>query len=300
VGGPSFPNHLYTIAADNDRVIGNPEFRSRRMSILLQDRWGCDAPRGTFVPVRVDGSITRPEFPCFRIRTLGDVLSRHGISWRYYAPSQDERGYQWSIYNAIRQDRFGPAWHHNVVNTTSFVKDVDADKLPAVSWLIAPEAQSEHPPNSVCAGENWTVDQLNALMRSKEWSSTAVVVTWDDFGGFYDHVPPPQTGEFGLGPRVPMLVISPWARPGFVDHVRWDFSSVLRLIERLHGLAPLTTRDGTADDMAEAFDFNQQPLKPLVLRSQPCPDERGDDAIQRMVAARYPDSLITPTPTQLG
>src|SRR5207249_4754445 len=93
------------------------------------------------------------------------------------------------------------------------------------------------------------------VMRGPDWRSTAVVLAWDDFGGFYDHVPPPHTDVYGLGPRVPAIVISPWARRGFVDSSTLEFSSMLRLVERIHGLRTLAPRDHVAGDMLEAFDF---------------------------------------------
>jgi phospholipase C len=115
------------------------------------------------------------------------------------------------------------------------------------------------------------VELLNQLMQSPEWDSAAVVLTWDDFGGFYDHVAPPHVDLYGLGPRVPTIVISPYARPGYVDHTTYEFASVLRFIETIFDLAPLTSRDANSSDMLGAFDFSQQPLDPLVLQERDCP-----------------------------
>jgi phospholipase C len=117
----------------------------------------------------------------------------------------------------------------------------------------------------VCAGENWTVQHVNAIMHSKYWPSTAIIVVWDDFGGFYDHVPPPHYDVLGLGPRVPALIISPWTRRGnepgggVIDHHTYEFSSVLRFIENTFHLKPLTARDRQADPLSGAFDFKHQP-----------------------------------------
>ena len=104
--------------------------------------------------------------------------------------------------------------YDNVVSPQDYLHDLRAGTLPSVSWLTPPFALSDHPPTSICQGENWTVQYLNALMQSKYWKSTAIVLTWDDFGGFYDHVPPPHVDLYGDGPRVPAIVISPYARPG--------------------------------------------------------------------------------------
>jgi phospholipase C len=157
-----------------------------------------------------------------------------------------------------------------IVSATRFVSDVQAGAIAAVSWLTPPGGVSEHPPYSMCEGENWTVGVLNALMRSPTWSSTVVVIVWDDFGGFYDHVPPPHVDLYGLGPRVPALIISPWARQGFIDHSTLDFSSVLALIEHVFRLAPLGERDAAAGDMLEAFNFTKRPSR-LIRPLRNCP-----------------------------
>jgi phosphoesterase family protein/centrosomal CEP192-like protein/ASPM-SPD-2-Hydin domain-containing protein len=136
--------------------------------------------------------------------------------------------------------------------------------------MVAASAFMEHPGQSACNGENWTVKQLNALMQGPNWRSTAVFITWDEFGGFYDHVPPPQSDEYGLGPRVPLLIISPYARPGYISHTQYEFSSFLKLVEGRFNLAPLNLRDTNANDMQDAFDFTQQPLAPLVLPIRNC------------------------------
>jgi len=130
---------------------------------------------------------------------------------------------------------------------------------------------SDHPPLSMCRGENWTVRLMNAIMESPYWKSTAVVLTWDDFGGFYDHVAPPHVDMYGLGPRVPAIIISPWSRPGYVDHTTYEFASVLHFIETVFDVPPMTSRDANASDMLGAFDFNQQPIGPLPLAQRSCP-----------------------------
>jgi phospholipase C len=107
-------------------------------------------------------------------------------------------------------------------------------------------------------------------MESRYWDSTVVFLTWDDFGGFYDHVPPPHVDLYGMGPRVPALVISPWARRGHIDHRTYDFSSILKTIEELYGLPSLGQRDAHARPMWNSFDFNQVPLDPLPLKRRWC------------------------------
>jgi phospholipase C len=157
-----------------------------------------------------------------------------------------------------------------LVPTEQFMTDAASGNLPTVSWIVTPAQYSEHPPASVCVGENWTVQMLNSLMQGPDWSSTAVFLTWDDFGGFYDHVAPQQIDNYGLGFRVPLLVISPYAKKGFIDHTQFEFSSMLRFAEDELGLPTLTNRDKGANNMMDAFDFSQNARPPLVLQQRAC------------------------------
>jgi phospholipase C len=261
LSGPSFPNHLYTVAAQSGGVLSNP---------VKTESWGCDADDDTTVEVMgTEGKISQ-QFPCFDFPTLADSLQSAGISWRYYAPHRGVYGYQWSTLDAIRHIRFSPQWKRNVVSDAQFAQDAKNGKLPSVSWLVT-GGGSEHPPFSTCAGENWTVKQINAIMRGPEWSTTAIFVTWDDFGGFYDHVAPPKLDRYGLGPRVPLLIISPYAKAGHISHTQYEFSSFLAFVEARFGIKPLTERDAQANNALDSFDFNQQPSAPLVLQQRTCP-----------------------------
>jgi phospholipase C len=268
--GPSFPNHLYTVAAQSAGVINNPD------SLI----WGCDAHPNTRVDVlNANGTFTR-EYPCFDIPTLTDSLDAANVSWKYYAPTKEQHGYIWSVLDAIRHVRFGPEWTTNVVPFSGFARDAAAGTLPAVSWVVPDFEVSEHPTVnafagttmnvSACAGENWTVSQINAIMQGPSWPSTVIVLTWDDFGGFYDHVAPPTIDKFGLGPRVPLIVISPYSREGVVSHTDYEFSSVLQLIENRHKLKALGARDAEANSLLDMFDFTQAPAPPLVLSQRQC------------------------------
>lgn len=265
--GATFPNHLYTIAADSFQVTDNPI----TVGHVMFPNWGCDSPEGSTVKLQDPlGNVTKV-FPCFDNQTLGDLLEAAGISWTYYAPVSGTSGYVWNAYDAIDHIRNGPLWLTRIQDYKQFATDATAGVLPSVSWLIANTAHSEHPPQSTCEGENWTVRQLNAIMNGPDWPSTAIFITWDDFGGFYDPVYPPQPDYYGLGPRVPMLIISPYSRAGFVTHTQYEFSSVLKFIEKRFGLASLTSRDGNASDMTDAFDFNQSPLPTMLLTERTCP-----------------------------
>jgi phospholipase C len=264
----SFPNHLYIVGAQSGGVMGNPFALSGR--VVDKQGWGCDDEAGIVVNVMDDEGDISDDFPCFDFQTLADSLQNAGLSWKFYAPPFGVDGYQYSAFNAINHIRNTALWTSNVVNSTQFVTDAMNGNLPSVSWLVA-GLESEHPPNSTCLGENWTVQQINAIMQGPEWGSTAIFVTWDDFGGFYDHVPPPIVDQFGLGPRVPLLIISPFTIPGHISHTVLEHASVLKTIEERFGLPPLTNRDATVHDTRDSFNFNQSPLPPLVLQPRSCP-----------------------------
>ncbi len=143
--------------------------------------------------------------------------------------------------------------------------DIRGGKLPPVTWITPRFELSEHPEYNFCHGENWSTKVIDAIMQSPMWKDTAIFLTWDDYGGFYDHVPPPQVDDFGFGIRVPMLLISPYAVEGKVSHELGEFSSVLRFIEDNWRLTKLTHRDRDATPMLSAFDFTQAPRDPQPL-----------------------------------
>lgn len=262
--GPSFPNHLVMIAADSANTFDNPRGQTRHA-------WGCDG--GKYSVVDATNPTTGRNYlvkPCFDIATMADTMQAHNVSWRYYAPGSFRSGYIWSSFDAIRHIRYSRLWTTNVPSDTQFSKDVQSGRLPAVSWLVTSEEKSEHPPYSMCVGENWTVDQINAVMRSRYWKDTLIVLTWDDFGGFYDHVAPPRLDYISLGLRVPTILISPFARRNFIDHHTLEFDSILKFIENDFGLPPLTQRDRNARSLITSLDFRQRRLKPVVLNHAHC------------------------------
>jgi phospholipase C len=267
----SFPNHLFTIAG---QAANTDDIPTSLLASSYADRWGCDAPPGTLVEQRLPSGAYHYTFPCFDFATLGDRLTAHHLSWTYYAPSQDQPGYQWSAFDAIRHVRLGPAWNSHVRAYTKFMQDAAAGRLPAVSWLVEPEKYSDHPAlGNICDGENWTVSQINAVMSNpEEWAHTAIILTWDDWGGFYDHVRPPRGFNPYLmdGLRVPAIVISPYARRGYIDHTTYTFSSILRLAETVFRLPPLSATDAGANNLLHAFDFNQKAAAPTILSPHAC------------------------------
>ncbi|HTP56464.1 MAG TPA: alkaline phosphatase family protein [Thermoplasmata archaeon] len=182
----------------------------------------------------------------------------------------DSRGISWKVYGFTSwYERFAyvqetPGAKTRFATGTAFATDLAGGELPDVAWIIGAPGGDEHPPANVQAGQNSVADDiLNPLGRSPYWSTSAVFITWDDYGGFYDHVPPPQVDAFGYGFRVPCLVVSPYARSGYLDHTVNDHTSILKFIEERHGLSPLTARDAAANDFAEAFDLTAPP-KPFV------------------------------------
>ncbi len=268
IAGPSFPNHLFSIAADDANIDSNPRVPSGG----AMNKWGCDSSPGTTVETRAPNGTIGRIFPCIDVPTLADKMDASHISWKYYAPNQTRPGYVWSSYDAIKHIRNGLDWNTHVVDFNQFTTDAAAGKLPAVSWLVG--GTGDHPPSSICQGEDWTVQRINAIMSNPtEWAHTAIILTWDDFGGFYDHVAPP-TGlnpASQYGPRVPAIIISPYAKHAFVDHTMYSISSVVKFIETTMGLSALGTVDAQANSLSNAFDFTQTPLPPFPLSTRPCP-----------------------------
>jgi phospholipase C len=205
------------------------------------------------------------------------------VTWKFYGSNYYALNEIWSMFDAVRGVRYGPGWA-NVVNVTQFEKDIDEHQLPNVSWLVDQDFADEHPQvGGVCVGENWTVQKINKLMQSDYWASTAILFTMDDFGGWYDHVAPPRqygcapgTSPYGLGFRLPLLVISPYAKPHFIFTETSEHASIPRFIERIFNATKTLSQldpaaqDGQANDLLNAFDFTQQPLPPLVLTTRKC------------------------------
>jgi phospholipase C len=264
--GASFSNHLYMIASQSGGAIGLPNVP------IKPGGWGCDGEPGTTVQVLSDQGVFSNQFPCFDFQTLGDSLNdANNVGWLSYAPGQGEDGYIWSAFDAVNHVRNTAMWKEHVVPWAQFQTDAQNGTLPAVSWVVTSGKTSEHPPASSCLGENTTVAQLNALMQGPDWATTAVFLTWDDFGGFYDHVSPPVVDQYGLGPRVPMIIISPYAKAHYISHTLYSFDSVVKFIEERFNLLPLSERDANANDMLDSFNFNQTPLPPLILQTRACP-----------------------------
>ena len=209
--------------------------------------------------------------------TIFDELEKAGVSWKFYVSNYDakitfrahvvgDRSSQVVWVPLLNYARFidDPKLAKHIVPLSQYYKDLHNGTLPAVSY-IAPSGASEHPPGSVQSGMRFVRTVINNLVASPYWTSSAFLLSYDDWGGWYDHVRPPQIDGFGYGFRVPALLVSPYARHGYVDHTTLDFTSGLKFIEENWGLAPLTRRDATATSIAGAFDFNQTPRPASII-----------------------------------
>ena len=229
--------------------------------------WGCDAPPGTRTSLVSRDDVYRQgagPFPCLKYATLRDLLDAKGVSWKYYVPPMgDTDGRLLSAFDAIRAVRYGPEWKTNVATPqTKIFKDVAKDRLPAVSWLIPDAADSDHPGDgSTDTGPSWVADVVNAIGESPEWKSTAIVILWDDWGGFYDNLNPRQYGYGSLGFRVPAIIVSPYAKRGYIAKTDYEFGSVLKYIENNWDLGRLGTTDVRATSIIDCFDYSQKPRK---------------------------------------
>ena len=258
--GPSFPAHQYMIAGQSADVVGTP----------TGGVWGCDAAPNSLVATLGPGGTELPGvYPCFDYPTIADLLDAKGVSWRYYAPGRDEDTYFiLSAYQAIRHIRFSKDWTNAVVSPeTSIFSDLKSGHLAQVTWIVPSFNNSDHP-GSPPYGPDWVASIVNAIGQSKFWNSTAIFISWDDWGGYYDHVAPPQVDGMGLGFRVPVIVVSPYARHGYVSHVTHEASGFLRFTEEVFGLGTLGTRDVNADDFQDCFDFTQKPQPFVKVRTQ--------------------------------
>jgi phospholipase C len=260
--GPSFTGHLDLIASTTDL---NPV--TAEVDGPSNQPWGCDAPAGTFTflldPQRQE---SRGPFPCFtQFRTLADTLDAAHVSWRYYAPpiSDPSNGGIWSEFDAIRNVRYGKDWHNVVSPQTRVLQDAKNGKLPAVAWVIPDALDSDHVGVNDVYGPSWVASVVNAIGSGPDWNTSAIVVVWDDWGGWYDGVPPPRLDFRGLGIRVPCIVISPYAKAHYVSHTQYEFGSVVKLVEEAFGLPPLGTlaagyTDVRAHSMLDSFNFRQK------------------------------------------
>ena len=258
--GPSFPAHLYIVAGTSAPDASSPLLASENPGDREHDQpiGGCDSPPHMLVQeIDRSGSERHHAYPCFETQTLMDLLDAKGVSWKYYEPHV---GGLWDgpdAYRHIRQN--ATDWARVIIPETTIFSDISGGKLPSVAWVIPDGRNSDHPGTRSDTGPSWVASIVNALGASKYWGSTAVFITWDDWGGWYDHVAPPHYDSYELGFRVPLIVVSPYARPGYVSHDQHEFGSILKFVEENWDLGSLGTTDVRADDLADCFDFGRKP-----------------------------------------
>jgi phospholipase C len=272
--GPSFPAHQFILSGTSAPTATSNLFAAENTE-HGNGTTGCTAPSTAWVSlIDPSGQESSTTYPCFEHPTLTDLLENAGISWKYYTPSA---GSGWTAPNAIQHmcapsngECEGSEWTNNVIlQNTQVLSDITSGTLPAVSWVIPTGQASDHAAINNGSGPSWVASIVNAIGNSPYWSSTVIFITWDDWGGWYDHVPPPQVrvncSEWGCGYiygfRVPLIVVSPYAKAGYVSHVTHDFGSILKFIEEKYGLPSLGYADALADDLSDCFDYNQTPIQ---------------------------------------
>jgi phospholipase C len=263
--GGSFTAHL-TLVAGNDDIKKSPSEAEVDFPNNVPD--DCDSPPGT-----VSSYITSKDaehhfagpFPCFnQWDTMANVLDKAGVSWKYYATKLLDAGL-WEPYEAMKYVRYGPDWNSDIIAPqTQVLKDAASGNLASVNWVTPSHADSDHPAYHSDLGPSWVASVVNAVGESSYWNSTAIIIVWDDWGGWYDSSTPPQLDYRGLGFRVPCLIISPYAKDGYVDHTQYEFSSILKFIEEVNGTGTIGPpsqgyTDQRATSLDAAFDFKQKP-----------------------------------------
>ena len=257
--GPSFPAHQYIIAGTSEPSVGSNLLASENPSVpsggLLS---GCASTAGVTVAlIDPSGSENHSLFPCFEHPTLMDSLDAAHLTWKYYAPTPNGL---WVGPDAISHLRNGPGWNNVSSPNTNIFNDISTGNLSSVSWVIPTGLASDHARGTDGTGPSWVASVVNAIGNSPYWNSTAIFVTWDDWGGWYDHVTPPVRGSYELGFRVPLIVVSPYAKPGYVSHVQHDWGSILHFAETTFGLPSLGYADAQADDLGDCFNYTQTPI----------------------------------------
>jgi phospholipase C len=256
----SFDAHQYAIAAQDAWSVNLPAHK-----------WGCGGHPGedqVAIITQLRTMSKKTQFPCFDYTTLGDELDAAKLSWRFFASKYgggSDEGAIWSSYQAIRHIYDGPDWKNDVLSPNwKFIIKVRKGELANFTWITPVCVDSDHVNCPKGYGPSWVSALVNTIGESKFWDSTAIFIQWDDWGGLYDHVAPPYEGRDSLGFRVPLIVLSPYAKHDHVSHVQYETASVLRFAEDLYGLPQMADADRRATSpAADCFDFSQKP-RPFV------------------------------------
>ncbi|HZV76720.1 MAG TPA: alkaline phosphatase family protein [Candidatus Babeliales bacterium] len=248
----SFISHQYIIAAQAEASVNYP-----------YSAWGC--PGGTGDLIATIGPQRQIPFSyqqaCYNDNSLGEEADKAGITWAFYTSTIYGDGGIWSAYQANRYVYYGPDWSSDVITPqTQFFSDVSNGKLRQISWITPTCENSDHAGCGSNTGPSWVASLVNAIGESQYWDSTAIFILWDDFGGWYDPEPPAYVDYDGLGLRIPMLIVSAYARKHRVSHVHYEHGSILRFIEDIFGLPRLAASDKRAASPAQdCFDFKKPP-----------------------------------------
>jgi phospholipase C len=271
--------------------------------------WVTGGPAGE-PPVPTGAELGRalPVGGTHRLTTIFDRLDAAGVSWKFYVqnynPKLTYRTFRRFAGNRASQVMRVPLLSmprylnsaklfSHIVPISQYYGDLLNNKLPAVSYIV-PSGPTEHPPSSVSSGQAFIRSLINSLIQSPAWKSSAFLLSYDEWGGWYDHVKPPQIDKYGYGFRVPALLVSPYAKRGFVDHTQLDYTSILRFIEQNWKLRPLTSRDAHANSIATGFDFAQTP-RPAVLTASTRSNSPLETKVRRpVIYALYGGALAVP------
>ncbi|HEY1655222.1 MAG TPA: alkaline phosphatase family protein [Candidatus Tumulicola sp.] len=247
----SFISHQYAVAAFASSGVDYPS-----------SNWGCEGgSRDTVATLTAQRQYGPHIVVCFDNPTIASEADSAGVSWRFYAGSPDGDGGLWTAYQADSAIYNGPDWNADVISPPSkFLSDVGAGNLAQITWITPTYENSDHAGFDADGGPAWVTSVVNAIGESKFWNSTAIFIMWDDPGGWFDPVKPVLKDYDGLGFRVPLIVISPYAKRGYVTHVQYETASVLRFMEDNFGLGQLAASDARAHDPAgDALDYTQKP-----------------------------------------
>ncbi len=269
-------DHMFTtqgsssFTAHQDIIAGGTPVGDKGYNVIdfpSPSSWGCNAKPGTVTSIiGPKGNYKRDQgpFPCFTYETVRDLLDNAGLTWLYFTNTSNAD--VWNAFDAIKAVREGSEWSTNIViPETKIFQTIQYGELPNVAWVIPDAVNSDHPGNHSDTGPSWVADVVNAVGESSYWDSSVVIVVWDDWGGEYDNVPPPQLDGQGLGMRVPMLIVSPYDREtsssqlGYISHTQYEFGSILKFMEQNWGLGSLGTSDVRANSIIDSFDFTQAP-----------------------------------------
>jgi phospholipase C len=282
VTGPTYPSHLMFVAASST-YDGNPMHRVIDSPTQASLGWGCEDPNPTEMvgTLNAQGQEVPGPFPCYSIPTLADLLQMNNNTWHFYSgPVQAPNspitaggqtvttpGGNLEALASYRQIYYGSTWSTNAIQPEERVlTDVAAGTLEDVTWVTPDGVNTDHPGASTAAGPQWVGAVVNAIGESQFYSSTAIFVTWDDWGGFYDHVPPPQKyAPYGLGFRIPIICISPYAKHGQLIETQLEPASIILFAEETFGLPSLGREDATANSASAMLDFTQSPAPYKVV-----------------------------------